>query len=97
MGIIREERKLIPGELRYPVSRPRRASAQVREVMDTELGCDVPQPFAAGCEEPAQQPAPAQFLQPRAHQFSALLPSRSKMPATSREILALPSRNSRPV
>src|SRR5208283_5393430 len=40
---------------------------------------------------------PAASFCNRACQFSALLPSRSKTPASSPEITALPSRNNRPV
>ena len=40
---------------------------------------------------------PAASFRNRACQISALLPSRSKTPASSPEITALPSRNNRPV
>jgi hypothetical protein len=68
----------------------RRAAAQVRQVVHTQTLGDFPQPGTAGGEETAQQPACGQLPQPR-------LASRSKTPASSLEITALPSRNNRPV
>ena len=54
------------------------------------------QPLAACRQEPAQEAPFVQFLQPRC-QVSAVVPIRSKISASSREIAALPSRNNRPV
>ena len=73
-----------------------RAAAQVRQVVHAQTLGDFPQPGTAGGEETAHNRPAASFCN-RACQFSALLPSRSKIPASSPEITALPSRNNRPV
>ncbi len=74
----------------------RRAAAQVRQMVHAQTLGDFPQPGTAGGEErPSNRPADS-FCN-RACQFSALLPSRSRTPASSPEITALPSRNNRPV
>ena len=58
---------------------------------------DFSESLPAGREEAAKQTPLAQFFQPRLPRLRAVVPSRSKIAATSREIAALPSRNSRPV
>ena len=63
--------------------------------MHAQSGCDFPQTLAAGSEEPPQRPAPAQLSPAGPTGGSPLLPSRSKIPDSSREIVVLPSRKSR--
>ena len=75
---------------------PRRAGTQVREVMHPQAACYFAQSFTSRGEEPAQQPALAEFLQSRPPVLGAAA-SRSRIPETSAEIAALPSRKSRPV
>ncbi len=65
-------------------------------MMQAQANGDFAQALSAGGEESAEQPAVAEFFD-AGHQLSALLPSRSRMPASSAEITALPSRKNRPV
>ena len=72
------------------------AAAQVRQVVHAQtLATSRNRARLAAKKRPSNRPA-ASFCN-RACQFSALLPSRSKIPASSPEITALPSRNNRPV
>ena len=85
----RARRCKIGSSSRTPAQVPHRPHAQASGLLL--------QPFAAGREEIGRTIGPCVAFPAGLRQLSAVIPSRSKIPASSAEIAAFPSRKSRPV